>query len=349
MKNILYISPSLQVKGGISSVLKGYLHSDLTKKYNIKIVASHVDGPKTLKFLRAITAFIHTFILLLFKQVDLVHIHAGDTISFKRKYFFIKLVKIFRCKVIYHNHGAEFMKQYQFLSNSWKKRVMDTLESVNLVICLSDNWRAKFHEISQDANIIVVPNGIAIPRNIQKIETENVRLVFLGLIGKRKGVFDLLKVVKKLKQKDYPIKLMIGGTGDIEKLLFDIEALHLSDHVNYLGWIREKDRDLLLRETDIFILPSYAEGMPMAILEAMAYSLPVISTSVGGIPSLVTNGQTGYLINPGDLDDMYKKISYLIKNRNLRKLFGETGKNYVHKNHNIKIITEKIDYIYSNL
>jgi glycosyltransferase involved in cell wall biosynthesis len=171
----------------------------------------------------------------------------------------------------------------------------------------------------------------------------------LGLIGDRKGVFDLLKVVKRLIDDAYPIKLTIGGNGEIRRLLGEIKNYGIAKDVQYRGWIGDKERDLILRESDIFILPSYAEGMPMAILEAMAYSVPVVSTKVGGIPELISDGETGYLINPGDLDALYKKIAYMSENLNHMISIGERGREVICAKHNIQIITQQINEIYSGL
>jgi glycosyltransferase involved in cell wall biosynthesis len=349
MKNVLKISPSLYVKGGITSVIKGYLESDLSKMHNFYLIASHVDGHKIAKLIRAIAALVEIIVHFLTKDADIVHIHVGDVISFKRKFFFFKITKFFKKKVIYHNHGAEFIHQYQFLSTNWKKRVQWTFENVDLVICLSESWRNGINQIAPGAKIMVVPNAISLPVLFPKKPKHFVNLTFLGLIGPRKGIFDLLKVVEKLINNNYPIKLTIGGNGEVKRLLRKLQDLRLSNNVQYLGWVDDKKRDNILRQTDIFILPSYGEGMPMAILEAMAYSVPVISTYVGGIPELVLDGQTGYLIKPGDLDELYRKISFMIENMKHTRALGRRGREVVAAKHNIQNLIHQMNGIYNSL
>ena len=148
MKKILYISPSIHVKGGISSVIKGYLESDLTKRYAIYLVASHIDGYKLVKLVRAVTGLLETLIYLLIKDINIVHIHGGDMISFKRKFYYVKIAKFLRRKVIYHHHGADFMSQHKSLSKKWRNRVKRTFEQVDQLICLSDSWRDKIQSIA---------------------------------------------------------------------------------------------------------------------------------------------------------------------------------------------------------
>jgi len=349
MKNIMYISPSTSVKGGISTVIKGYLNSDLSKNYNIFLVSSHVDGPKFIKLIQAILGLVETFFYLVFKKIDIVHIHGGNIISFKRKFYYIKVVRLFECKIIFHHHGGALIDQYSTASKKWKNRIKKTFEDVELVICLSENWRNSILDIAPATNIEVIPNSVKLPEVYNKKINNNVKLTFLGLIGENKGVFDLLKVVKRLVNEGIIAKLYIGGNGETPRLYREIEKLGIGNNVKYLGWISEEERDSLFKKTDVFILPSYSECFPMSILEAMSYGIPVISTYAGGIPELVSDGETGFLIGPGDIDALYEKLNYLIQNGKLRKRFGEKGRQVVSSRYNSDFITKQIDQIYNSL
>ncbi len=348
-KNILYIAPSPSVKGGISTVIKGYLSSDLPKIHNIFLSSSHVDGTKFIKLIQAVLGLVKTLVYLIYKGIDIVHIHGGDITSFKRKFYYIKLIRFFKSKIIYHHHGAAFMEEYNVASRRWKNRIKRTLEEIDLVICLSESWRNNILKVAPAATIKVIPNGINIINFPGKKISNGMNLTFLGLIGERKGIFDLLKVVKRLIDDGIEAKLRIGGNGEIDRLREEITDLDLSDNVNFLGWISKDQKDFLLKETDIFLLPSYGEGMPMSIIEAMSYSIPVISTSVGGVPELVSDGETGFLINPGDLGALYEKIKFLIQNKKYRKKFGKQGKQIIQNKHNTDAIIKKMLDIYDSL
>jgi len=348
LKNILYISPSTHVRGGISTVIKGYLDSNLSMQHNIYLVASHVDGPKWIKFIKAIAGLIETIFYLIHKEIDIVHVHGGDTLSFKRKCCYIKIVQLFSCKIIYHHHGAAFMHEYESSSKKWKKWVRKIFEELDLLIVLSNSWGDNIQQIAPKANITVMPNSIKLPRLQEKQINSPLQLTFLGLIGDRKGVFGLLKVLKKLIDNGYQVRLNIGGNGEITRLFKEVKKLSIADFVKYCGWIEDKEKDLLLRKTDIFVLPSYAEGMPMSILEAMSYAIPIVTTNVGGIPELVIDGETGYLIDPGDLDALYEKISFLIQNKDARRDFGNKGRMLIENTYNVDINSEKLSRIYSS-
>ncbi len=350
---ILFICPRLDVKGGISSVIQGYYSSELPQRHQLFLVASHIDGNKFSKLIRAIFGLFEAFFCIYQDKIDIVHIHAGDIVSFKRKYLYILLSKIMRRKIIYHHHGANFQEHYNSATKFWKQRVKRVFESVDQVICLSDSWRKSTNCIAPSAKVKVIPNAVFVPNIFQKPKHTNIRLTFLGLIGDRKGIFDLLIVIKRLITNGYNIELSIGGNGDIKRLKSSIKRLGLEKYIHFLGWIDDTSRDRLLKQTDIFILPSYAEGMPMSILEAMAYGIPVVSTLVGGIPELVKDEDSGILFNPGDLMKLYECIARLINSEGLRDAFGTKARNIIIKKHStgrtIRLLENTYKDVYHSL
>lgn len=352
MKKIIIISASLSVKGGISSLIKSFINATSLSEYKFYHVSSHVDGSKLLKFVVAGLAFIKTFCLLTFKRIHVVYIHSGDVPSPNRKYFFYKLAKLLKSKVIIHWHGASFMNQYPLLSHFWKKRIKEILSGSDMVICLSNSWKDEVLKISPIANTFVLPNAVKIP----KLELENkyqpratINITFLGHIGSRKGVWDLLHAVKKLVENEYPVNLLIGGNGEVDKLKQEVIGLGIEKNIQYLGWISDEEKDLLLRKTDIFVLPSYGEGMPMSVLEAMSYAIPVITTRVGGIPELVKDHETGFLINPGDKKSLVNKLENLINSREYRDRIGKQARSSIASNHNLEFYFKNLKYIFNSV
>ena len=350
MKRIVYISTDVKTKGGISTVLRSYLNSSLNDKYYIGCICSHVDGIIIRKFLQAIYGLIKLLAYLIVWHVNIIHIHGSDVVSLKRKYIYFKLASLFNSKLILHFHGASFLDQFLKTSTFWKNRILEIFEKVDVVICLSNSWRLEIKNISPHSNVVVIPNSVKLPLLTNRINnSEIVTILFLGLIGERKGIFDLIKVFRLLLKDGNNIALNIGGNGNIKDLLSLINDLGIERHVDYLGWVSEEERDRLFRNADIFVLPSYGEGMPMSILEAMSYSVPVISTLVGGIPELIEDGETGVLVNSGDLDMLYKKMNDLIHNEKYRKTLGENGRMKIEKHYNIADHIQKIDNIYQSL
>ncbi len=111
--------------------------------------------------------------------------------------------------------------------------------------------------------------------------------------------------------------LHVGGVGKIQKLMDFINTNALQKIVSYEGFVTGEKKAELLNSSDLFILPSYIEGLPIAILEAMSYSCPVLATTVGGIPEVVKDGETGFLFNAGDKESLEKKLINFIENKDL--------------------------------
>jgi glycosyltransferase involved in cell wall biosynthesis len=350
MKNIAIVSPAFSVKGGISTLINSVFGSDAFTEYKFYRVSSHMDGPGWIKLCIAVYGLLRMFLLLSVQDISIVYIHSGDSPSPLRKYFYYKLSKKFKCKVILHWHGASFMEQYRRLSHFWKKKIKELLSHSDMVICLSSSWKNAVLTMAPDANTFVLPNAVKIPGlAIKNRHPENaVNMTFLGQIGSRKGIWDLLQVVKKLIEHEYAIHLFIAGNGEIEKLKEEVTRLGIRNNVNVLGWISGKERDALLRKTDIYVLPSYGEGMPMSILEAMSYAVPVVATRVGGIPEIVKDNKTGFLIDPGDRESLYNKLEILISSREHRERIGRQARSFVASNNNLDVYFKTLNDIFDS-
>ena len=148
--------------------------------------------------------------------------------------------------------------------------------------------------------------------------------LFLGAIGKRKGIFDLLEVLSENKNKLMDkMVLLIGGNGEEKKLTDYIQENELSSWVKFVGWVNGEKKKSLLLQSNVYILPSYNEGLPLSILEAMSYQLAIISTPIGGIPEVVKEGINGYLVNPGDKTALFQSITNVLQNPEQVSTFGE--------------------------
>lgn len=174
--------------------------------------------------------------------------------------------------------------------------------------------------------------------------------IFLGLVTESKGVFDLVNVIAENKDKyRNRIKLLIGGNGKIEKLTNLINEYEISDIVEYLGWVTGNDKSKILNKADVYILPSYVEGSPVSILEAMAYGMPIISTNVGGIPELVKNNENGLLIEPGNLKQIEKAIDWFVMNPEFIKTYGAVSELIVQKYLPASVVKQLIEVYQSVL
>lgn len=319
------IVPNPMVKGGIAAVVNGYRGSKLEEDYEISYVESYRDGSKIEKLLKGIGGYFHFAIVLLFHKPDIVHIHSSFGPSFYRKMPFIYMASWAKIPIINHIHGADFDEFYLNASENKREIIRKVYSRCSLLIALSEEWKERLSQIVPSEKVVVIENYSTLHEDALKQRMErdcNNTVLFLGELGKRKGCYDIPTVIKMVKESIPNVRFVLAGAGsdaDEKNIKQLIEDKGISDNTVFPGWVRGEEKDRLLREADVFFLPSYNEGMPMSVLDAMGYGLPIVSTNVGGIPKIVHDGENGYCCDAGDIEHMSTGIIDLLKNGKKRK------------------------------
>lgn len=324
MKEVLYIAPGNQnSKGGIGLCVNNYSkHMD-----DFKVLLTHRFHSKiwnTLWF--PYCMFELCLLLIRDSDIKIVHIHGASKGSFYRKYLLFCLVRrFFHKKIIYHVHGGGFQDFYLKSPVFIQKRVRYVMHSADLVVCLSEKWKLFFTSAFRPKRVVIVNNMVIPPINTNRIKQNGkFQFLFLGLIGDNKGVFDLLKVIAKYRSKfENKLIIKIAGNGETDRLMNDIKKLNLQNLIHFEGWADLMKKEKLFRTSDAFILPSYKEGLPLSILEAMSYGLPVIAGKVGGIPDLLHKYRNGILVKPGDSHSIKKAIDKFMQDPVLLQKFSQ--------------------------
>lgn len=331
--------------GGMASVIQYY------EKYfeNLRYISSWRDKHPVVKTYYALKAYLIVLFNLTFNhKIKIVHIHTAADRSFKRKSKFVSLAKAFNKKVILHVHGSRFKDFYNESAN--KKVIISNLLKADKLVVLSQSWKEWFFAIGINSENIIVLNNIVDYPIIKEVNRENkVKILFLGEVGERKGVFDIIETIAKNREsfKD-EIILKIGGNKETDRLLQKIDEYDLSDFVKFEGWVSGKKKINLLNWADIFILPSFNEGLPIAILEAMSYGKAIISSPVGGIAEIVQSGINGILIEPGNQKEIFEAINFFIYNKNKIETFGNQSKKIVEPFYPKSVLNSLLS-IYNNL
>lgn len=351
-KNILIVGEDLSVKGGITSVLRAYLNSPLKEEFQLRHLTTLVEGTQWVKIIIFLRAFFRFIGLIILRKVDLVHIHSSSYASFYRKSILVLLAKIFRIPLIFHIHGSRFHhfhKNAPFLMQKW---ISWTLNRVEQIVVLSLSWQKRVSAMTRNSQIMVLNN----PVNLAEMTTVASRqtsgefiVLFLGELTQRKGVFDLLTIAEALCPQLSQLKFILAGNGELEKIHQFLRQANLQEQVLVPGWIGAVQRENYLQQADLFILPSYDEGLPVALLEAMAHGLPVVSTFAGGIPELVTSGINGLLVQPGNREALKRAVQSMIEDPGLREKFAAANRQKIETEYDIKIIAEQVRLLYLRL
>jgi glycosyltransferase involved in cell wall biosynthesis len=329
---VLMLGESLDRQGGIVSVEK-LIISQAPPEIQITHIATLPKGNAIHKVLVFIKSLGLLWLELLKQEVNLVHIHVSERGSAFRQSLTTMIAWLLGKPVVLHTHSADFHVFYSKLPKILKFYLRWVFCKSTRFIVLSDSWKKFYMENLglRGEQVVVLPNPVKFPGEVpQRINSEKVNFLFLGRIGDRKGAFDLIAAFAALPTEDKQnAQLIMAGDGEGEKARSIVENLNLTENITILDWVNEQERDALLKQADVFILPSYNEGLPMALLEAMSWGLAVITTPVGGIPELVIDHQNGLLVKPGDIQNLSKAIQTLITDQELKQRLGKNARDSV--------------------
>ena len=343
--NVVMIGADRSVHGGVSAVVNNYYKAGLDKKVNLRYIGTMVDGSKFRKLLRAFSSYLRFLVALL--QMDILHVNMAADASFYRKKIFIDTAAFFHKKILIHEHGGDFQSFYYEKNNENGRRLIrKTLNKAQVFVVLSQEWAEFFKPIVNKEKIIILENAVLIPPT-PKTSYDDHNLLFLGRLCNEKGISELLDAVSIVSQKYPNIRLYLGGIWEDNNL--KKKAVILKKHVKYLGWIADKKKERCMEKCSVFVLPTYFEGQPISLLEAMAKGMAVVSTEVGGIPQIVTSGRDGILIPPKDTQALAKSICELLDDTDTKKQLGINARARVTQSYNIRERVDELVAIYANM
>jgi glycosyltransferase involved in cell wall biosynthesis len=283
--------------------------------------------------LRKIFGFVTIWFRVLFailkKRPQLCYFALTSTgAAFFRDFLLVALLKMFRVKLIFHLHNKGVSKyQDKVIHLFCYTFVFRNAE----VILLSKLLYKDVSWFVPESAVHVCPNGIPdlAEQIIVERQTEKVQILFLSNLLVSKGVYVLLEACARLKKKLVSFEcVFVGGEGDISKTNFEeqVRFCGLDDEVRYLGRKFGQEKTTIFAESDIFAFPTYSECFPLVLLEAMSFSLPVVSTPEGGIPDEIDDGVTGYIVPRQNADALADRLEELILNPKLRRQMGNAGR-----------------------
>lgn len=322
-QQVIMVGVKRDTPGGMAAVINSY-YQYIDK---LQYITSWKLASMPVKAWYALSSIVQFTLALLFnRNIKIVHIQGAANASFSRKAVFVNIARFFGKKVIMHQHACDFVEYYD--NHQDKAWITRTINNCDRLIVLSQWWKEYFTSIGVAADKIVILNNIVTPpqQPVERNTDGKIRLLFLGEIGKRKGIYDLLTAIANEREFfTQHIELRIGGNLEEEKLQAFIRDHNLGDFVTFMGWVSGDKKRECLEWAHIYILPSYNEGLPIGILEAMSYRMPIISTPVGGIPEVVKQHHNGILVQPGNHSEIGSALHYFIANPQHIAQYGEVS------------------------
>lgn len=287
---------------------------------------------------------------------EICHIATAYGLSFLKHSVCIAIARLLGSKVLLHPH-CSFYFLYERQGKAWQWFVRKVVGLCQGIVVLSNEWNG-LQEVVPDCRIYYLPNAINLLDYVdvgrEKIESKSespLHVLYLGHLGKEKGSFDLICAAKTVLGQEHGVVFDLVGQeqviGDMKQLNTQVVDAGLEQFIHIQPAVTGAEKIKLFRSADIFVYPSYHEGMPMAVIEAMACGLPIIATQVGGLPDLVHPGLNGLLVPVGQPDQLANAIHQLVVNPQMRSSMRMGSFQLAQENFDIEKLVSRLLDIYT--
>lgn len=338
-QKIIVVSLSKERRGGVATVLStlaaaGYFDGQIV--YH----ASCEDGSHRDKLFSAIRQWVLFLRVLRRQRPLLAHIHFSSDMSFWRKVPYIFACRAFSVKLLLHIHPSHFWEYWQEQPSWIRRRMHSILRKANAIAFANPAMIDRFRSIMPAMPLLFLPNPIDLQRYPFSDAERKEQVLFLGALLKGKGVYDILRAVPLLSAGHPHLFFVLCGDHEVDKVRQVVQEKKLTQQVQIRTWVGYQEKLDLLHKSAVLILPSYSEGFPVVVLEAMAGGVPVIATPVGGLPVVLRDEEHLLFTEPGNPLMLARQIERLLTDDALRLRLIRNGLQYV-QHHDVQRVMEQ--------
>lgn len=352
---ILQIGPLPPPIGGMATLVQNLVET-LQGRVETRVLnnakTTRADRPLWAGVLAQLKLLLRLTVLCILWRPQLVHIHTCSYATFWRNCVDVLLVRVLGRKVVVHLHGGLFSKFLASLGVFKATMARGIFRLCHKVIVLGEGWRSRLIPWAGKDRIAVVPNGVALSEQKAQGNPDQVEIICLARYELEKGQSDLIRAVAGMDTR-VPVRLALLGdeaeAGQKQELERWAEKEGITGICEIPGPVMGKTKEARLRNADIFCLPSYNEGLPISMLEAMATGLPVVVTRVGAIPEVIHHEKDGLLIDPGDVENLRTVLRLLVEDPAKRRAIGMAGRALVQRKYNVNYVADQCLLIYDTL
>lgn len=352
--NILITAPSLnpsQNVSGVSSMVNNIINNNLEHSYFHYLLGRPDQISNNFTWIiQLVRQFILFPVFLKRNKIELVHQNLPlDPKGILREYVINKWCQLVGVPVVLHIHGGIFMT-HEIKNLLLKKMVHSLFRYSKHVIVLSEIEKELLIGKFNFTTSKILSNCIDLPiYNVKQIKILNERpnLLFLGRIEKNKGIVEVIEALKLLKM-ELNFRFILCGTGPLTKYCIHECKMILGNDFEYRGVVSGEVKNETIKQAHLFILPSYFEGLPLALIETMAGGVVPIVTNAGSMKYIVRHGINGMHINKQDPQDLYRNLKIILSDNSLFESLSKEAKNTVTDQYDIRNYIIQLNKIYSS-
>jgi glycosyltransferase involved in cell wall biosynthesis len=356
--SVLILGPALSAMSGVSTHLRMLLGSRLTESFALHHFQVGSEGRRegvAARLARIVSSPFALAAALRARRAALVHLNTSMNSALWRDLVYALVARACGARVLCQVHGGKLPQQVFPRSGLARRLLCRALAFPDALAVLARTELDAYRNFVPGQTVVVAANAVdcapTAPRPQPGTAPDRpLRLVFVGRLTREKGLHELLRALATVRGRGTAAILTVAGTGaDEPRLRLLATQLGLSGAVVFAGPVFGKDKMRLLRAADVFVLPSYSEGLPYALLEAMSLGVPVIATPVGAIRDVVVDGVHGLLVAPREARAVVAAIEQLAADRQRLAKMGAACRARIASAYSIEHLVHKFAGLYSAL
>ncbi len=341
--------------GGQMYASQSLISSTLNKDIEWVLIDSTADSNITRSFFNRAGNAMKRLLLfsyhILFSKIDKVLIFTAHRFSFVEKGGMVMIAKMLGKEAVLAPRSGIIVKDIEH-SAFMRYYIPLVLKKADVVICQGVRWKTFYYNLlgSDEEKFVIIQNWLDItkyfPSN-KSIDKPEINVLFLSWVDENKGILDLIKAAANLKLQFSHVKYHIAGDGTaMSASQAMVKEKGLGNQFIFHGWVNGKEKQDLLAMSNVYVLPSYFEGLPNSLLEAMASGLTVITTDVGVIPDVVQDGYNGYLFSKGEVEALSQKLKLTFENPQKSKKLAANARRTILENNTLEVSIPKFKQLF---
>lgn len=357
-RKAMILSPALNAVSGVSTHANMLLASPLAENFELLHFQVGSEGRQESALQKLRRYFLSPFELalaLLRYRPHIVHLNTSlDKKAYWRDWSYLLVAKLSGAKVVNQVHGGALPRDFfagSALLTWLLRRFIRFSDAVSILSC--EEYRA-YTDFAPQAHIVHIPNAIDPVALLGEIRSPDrarpLKLVYVGRLAREKGLFEAVAAVAALRAEGRPVSFEIAGDGaDAEALQEEVNKLGMNKVVHFLGPVFGAKKYALWQAADVFVFPTYAEGLPYALLEAMAAGTPTIACPVGAIPDVMQDGVHGIYVPRRNIPAIAAAIARLDDERELLYRMALAGRQHVLQRYTVARLAEDFHRLYTEV